>query len=68
MGTVSSIYDEDYKGTDAQKNAVSYYMSQIPMSNPMCESALYDLGSNRQDFCGSKAGTVGYIFQRITRL
>jgi hypothetical protein len=59
---MSNIYDETYVGSEAQKEAISYYLSEVQMSNPDCEAAIYALTQQRQNQFGSKAGTLGYVF------
>lgn len=59
---MSGIYNEQFVGSSAQNDAISYYMSEVQMSNADCESAIYALTNQRQVQYGSKAGTIGYIF------
>jgi hypothetical protein len=62
-GKETPIYNQSYNGSDAQKEAVSLYMSSVQMSNPCCEARMHKFADCRHRGDGKrKAAAIGYIF------
>lgn len=59
---VNNIYDQNFNGSEQQKQAICIYMSSVPMSNGDCELVIDRLAEQRTNQHGGKAGTVGFMF------
>jgi hypothetical protein len=61
---MTNIYDQSYNSSNEQKEAISYYISQVPMTNSDCEKAMLGFAQYLVNRWGSKQGVIGFIFSK----